>query len=156
MILRALVKLSNLFTALFGWFEPLAYFGIRAWIFKVFFSSGWQKYASWETTLALFTNEYHVPYLTPNAAAILSTGSEIIFSVLLLLGLGARLPALGLFLINVMAVISYSDFLLKPENICALKDHIAWGFMILVILVSGHSKISIDHLFKQLFPLYKY
>jgi putative oxidoreductase len=155
-MLRFLVKLSNLFTILFSWFEPLAYFGIRAWLFKVFFSSGWQKYTAWETTKTLFETEYQVPYLKPITAAVLGTGAEILFPVLLLLGLGARLPALGLFILNIVAVISYSDFLLKPENICALKDHIAWGFMILVILVSGHSKISIDHLFRQLFPLYKY
>lgn len=155
-MLRFLVKLSNLFTALFSWFEPLAYFSIRAWIFKAFFTPGWLKYTNWETTKNLFLTEYKVPYIKPLTAAILGTGAEILLPVLLLLGLGARLPALGLFVFNLVAVISYSDVLLKPENICALKDHIAWGFMILVILVSGHSKISIDHLFNKLFSLYKY
>lgn len=155
-MLRFLVKLSNLFTGLFSWFEPLAFFCIRAWLFKVFFTSGWQKYTSWETTKVLFATEYKVPYLKPVTAAIIGTGAEILLPILLLLGLGARLPALGLFILNIVAVMSYSDFLLKPENLCALKDHIAWGFMILVILVSGHSKISIDHLFNKLFSLYKY
>lgn len=155
-MLRVLVKLSNLFTLFFSWFEPLVFFCIRAWLFKAFFTSGWLKYTSWETTKNLFATEYKVPYLKPLTAAILGTGAEILLPVLLLLGLGARLPALGLFIVNAVAVIAYSDVLLDPKNWCGLKDHIAWGFMIAVILVGGHSKISIDHLFHRLFSLYKY
>ena len=86
----------------------------------------------------------------------MGTGTEILLPILVLLGLGSRLPTLGLFIFNAVAVVAYGDFLLKPENICALKDHLAWGVMILVILVSGHSKISVDHLFNKLFSLYKY
>ncbi len=155
-MLRFLAKFSNLFTGIFSWFEPIAFFCIRAWLFKIFFSSGWQKYTAWESTKVLFETEYKVPYLKPLTAALLGTGAEILLAVFLLLGLGARLPALGLFMLNLIAVMSYGDFLFKPENLCALKDHLSWGFMILVILVSGHSKISIDHLFNRLFSLYKY
>ena len=155
-MLRILVKLSNIFTIFFSWFEPLAFLGIRVWLFKVFFTSGWLKYTSWETTKILFATEYKVPYLKPVTAALLGTGTEILLPILVLLGLGSRLPTLGLFIFNAVAVVAYGDFLLKPENICALKDHLAWGVMILVILVSGHSKISVDHLFNKLFSLYKY
>ena len=81
-MLRILVKLSNIFTIFFSWFEPLAFLGIRVWLFKVFFTSGWLKYTSWETTKILFATEYKVPYLKPVTAALLGTGTEILLPIL--------------------------------------------------------------------------
>lgn len=155
-MLRIIVKLSNLFTVFFSWFESLIFLGLRIWLFTIFFASGWHKYTSWETTKQLFETEYKIPYLKPLTAAILGTGAEMILPFLLLLGVAARFPALSLFIFNTMAVIAYSDFLLQPENLCALKDHITWGLMILVLLVSGSGKLSIDYLFQRSFSLYKY
>ncbi|MCA3157887.1 MAG: DoxX family membrane protein, partial [Burkholderiales bacterium] len=79
----------------------------RLWIAKIFFLAGLTKIRDWEVTLLLFTEEYHVPLLPPALAAFMGTAGELVLPVLLVLGLGTRLAALGLFIVNAIAVISY-------------------------------------------------
>src|SRR3954453_19155615 len=67
---------------------------LRLYVARVFFPSGLTKLQSWESTLALFANEYHVKLLSPHAAALLGTAAEVGLPVLLALGLGTRLTAL--------------------------------------------------------------
>ena len=120
--------------------SPLIDLGIRLWVANVFWKSGLTKIANWDTTLALFTNEYQVPLLSPEVAAVLGTGAELFFPVLLALGLGARFSAAALFVFNYIAVISYPDL-----NEVGIKDHIYWGILLLVTLLHGPGKISIDY-----------
>ena len=110
-----------------------------------FTKSGWLKITSWETTLDLFRNEYHVPLLAPPVAAVMGTCGELGFPILLYLGLFTRLGALGTFFVNAMAVISYRQVLLAEGYEAALDDHILWGYMLLVVMVFGPGKISLDH-----------
>ena len=49
--------------------QPAAQLAARWFIAGVFFRSGLTKIADWETTVALFTDEYHVPLLSPELAA---------------------------------------------------------------------------------------
>src|SRR4030065_2158685 len=70
---------------------------IRVWVAKVFWDSGLTKIASWESTVALFTYEYHVPLLSPELAAFLGTAVELSTPVLWVLGLGTRFGAAVLF-----------------------------------------------------------
>lgn len=123
--------------------QPLGELIIRIWIAKAFFFSGLLKIQSWSTTLMLFQYEYHVPLLPPSVAASLSAGIELIFSPLLLLGLGGRFPALVLFLFNFMAVSSY-PFLWTQAGYIGLKDHICWGMLLFILLLYGPGKISLD------------
>jgi putative oxidoreductase len=119
---------------------------IRLWVANVFWKSGLTKIASWDSTLALFTYEFQVPLLPPEVAAPLAAGIELTFPVLLVLGLGARLSALALFLFNLMAVISYPGL-----SEVGLKDHTYWGLLLLVTLLHGPGKISIDHFIRKRF-----
>lgn len=119
---------------------------IRIWVALVFFKSGLTKIQSWDSTIALFENEYNVPILSPEIAAILGTGAELILPVLLVLGLGGRLTALALFVFNIIAVISYPDL-----SDVGLKDHQYWGLLLLVIAFHGPGKLSIDHFFAKRF-----
>lgn len=114
---------------------------IRVFVASVFFKAGLTKIVSWETTLALFENEYAVPLLPPPVAALLGTGVELAFPVLLVLGLGTRLAALVLFVFNIVAVISYPEI-----GEVGLKDHQMWGLLLLVTLLHGPGTLSIDHL----------
>lgn len=125
--------------------QPLGELLIRFWIAKVFFLSGLVKIQSWATTLMLFQYEYHVPLLSPNIAAPLSAGIELIVSPLLLLGLGGRIPALILFVFNFMAATSY-PFLWTDAGYVGLKDHICWGMLLLILVLYGPGKMSLDHL----------
>ena len=108
--------------------------------------SGLTKVASWATTVSLFENEYAVPLLSPEAAAALGTTVELVFPVLLVLGLGGRLSAFVLFVFNIVAVVSYPDL-----GEVGLRDHQMWGLLLLVTLLHGPGKLSLDHLIGRRF-----
>lgn len=116
--------------------------GIRVLVARDFFLSGLTKIRDWDTTLALFQDEYHVPVLPPELAAIGGTFGELFFPVLLVLGLGTRFAALGMSLVNVMAVVSYWHVLKDLEP--ALAMHVTWAILLLVPLFHGPGKISLD------------
>jgi putative oxidoreductase len=119
---------------------------IRLWVANVFWKSGLTKIASWDSTVALFTYEYHVPLLSPELAAFLGTAVELSMPVLLVLGLGTRFGAAVLFVFNIIAVISYPDL-----NEIGLKDHQYWGLLLLVPLLHGPGRLSIDHFLRRKF-----
>jgi putative oxidoreductase len=77
--------------------------------------------------------------LSPQLAAYLGTGAEIVLPVLLALGIGARFSAIALFLFNIVAVISYPDL-----SDAGLKDHMLWGALILVTFIYGPGKYAVD------------
>ena len=65
----------------------------------VFLRAGLDKVRSWETTVALFRDEYKVPVLPPEVAAAMASTVEIGCSMLLVIGLASRLatlPMLGM------------------------------------------------------------
>jgi len=114
---------------------------VRLPVGSVFFHSGMTKIASWSSTLSLFENEYAVPLLPPHIAAVLGTGVELGFPVLLVLGLGSRFAAFVLFVFNIVAVVSYPDL-----GEVGLKDHQTWGLLLLVTLLHGPGALSLDRL----------
>ena len=116
--------------------------GIRLYISKVFFLSGLTKIRDWDTTLTLFREEYHVPVLPPELAAFMGTAGELMLPVFLTIGMATRFAALGLTFVNIMAVVSYWHFLNMAEP--ALAQHVYWGVLILVILLHGPGKLSLD------------
>src|SRR5512144_37285 len=73
----------------------------RLAIAGVFLRAGLDKARSWESTLALFRDEYKVPVLPPELAAAMASSVEIGCSLLLIAGLATRLatlPMLGMLL----------------------------------------------------------
>jgi putative oxidoreductase len=130
-----------------GWLPALyAPFALatRLWVSWQFFKSGWLKVRDWDATLFLFQEEYRVPLLSPELAAVAGTAGELVFPALVALGLLARLGALGLGLVNVMAVVSYAHVLLGSGFEAALGQHYLWGYMLLVIAIGGPGRISLD------------
>jgi putative oxidoreductase len=124
--------------------QPLLLLATRCYVGWQFTKSGWLKYTSWDTTLGLFRDEYHVPLLPPDVAAVMGTCGELGFPILLYLGLFGRFGALGTFFVNAMAVISYRQVLLSEGFEAALGQHVLWGFMLLVLIVFGPGRISLD------------
>ncbi len=131
--------------------SPVLDLGIRLWVANVFFKSGLTKIQSWDSTLMLFEYEYEVPLLSPVVAAYLGTAAELALPVLLAVGLATRFTALGLSVLNVVAVIAYSGFLFGEDGAAGLQQHIYWGILLLVTLFHGPGKLSIDHLIKERF-----
>jgi putative oxidoreductase len=125
---------------------PIANLTIRLWVANVFFKSGMLKLNSWDSTMYLFENEYDVPLLPSEFAAMLGTAVELIFPILLVFGLAGRFGAFVLFMFNILAVVSYPDL-----NAAGIRDHQVWGIMLLVPFLYGPGKISIDHFIKKKF-----
>ena len=111
----------------------------RAYLFYVFFRSGLTKLHDWDTTLALFMDEYHVPLLNPTLAAYMGTGGELGLSVLLALGLFGRFAAAGLSVLNGVAVLSLMSV---PD--AALMGHVFWGSLLFALLLWGPGALSLD------------
>ena len=91
--------------------QPLAALAARIHVAQVFFLSGLTKLRDWETT------------------------------VLLVLGLGRRFAALGLFVVNAVAVIALTD--IAPA---ALQQHIFWGALLAGLAIYGPGTWSLDRL----------
>jgi putative oxidoreductase len=145
--MNSLLKLTDLHAAfgrLLDKLQPLALLAARLYIADVFMRSGWLKLNAWESTLDLFRTEYHVPVLPPDLAAVTGTFGELFFPALLVIGLFGRIGALGTFIVNAMAVISYSEVLLAEGYEAALGNHILWGTLLLGLTVFGPGKISVD------------
>ena len=133
------LPLLQLARALLTHLQAPAALAARIFVGMAFFRSGLTKIADWDTTLALFSNEYHVPLLAPHVAAVAGTFGELFFPVLLILGLFGRFSALSLFCVNIMAVVSLSE--LAPAG---LQQHQFWGSLLLALLLWGPGKWSLD------------
>jgi putative oxidoreductase len=119
--------------------RPLAALLARLYVAKAFFLSGLTKVRDWDITLLLFTEEYKVPLLPPEVAAVMGTAGELVLPVLLVLGLAGRFSALGLSVVNVVAVLSLSE--IAPA---ALQQHITWGVLLAALAIYGVGKWSVD------------
>lgn len=131
-------------TRLLNALQPLAALLARLYVAKVFFLSGLTKLNDWGTTVALFTDEYKVPFLPPALAAAMGTAGELVLPVLLVLGLAGRFSALGLFVVNAVAVISLSE--IAPA---ALQQHILWGTLLAALAIYGLGPWAVDRWIKR-------
>lgn len=118
---------------------------IRLWLFKVFFNSAMTKFYNFESTVFLFKHEFKVPLLTPEWAAYIGTGAEFILAIMVLVGLAGRIAPLAFLLFNAVMVYSY-PFLWTPEGAAAMNQHIFWAFIMGVLVMYGHGKVSLDYL----------
>jgi putative oxidoreductase len=139
LISSLLRRVDNLAIAL----QPLFALAIRLYLFRVFFLSGLTKLRSWDSTLYLFSNEYHVPVLPPAVAAVMGAGGELMFPILLLLGWQGRFAAAGLFVVNLVAVLSYPG--LEPVMI---KGHVLWAVLIAYLFFHGVGRWSVQGFFQ--------
>jgi putative oxidoreductase len=133
------LALGRLATRLLESLQPAAQLAARIYVGAAFFRSGLTKIADWDTTLALFQDEYHVPLLPTQLAAVMGTGGELVLPVLLVLGLFGRFAALGLSVVNAVAVLSLQE--IAPA---ALQQHVFWGSLLLGLALWGPGRWSLD------------
>jgi len=117
---------------------PLLQLLFRLAIAAVFLKGGLTKTANWMLTVQLFADEYQVPLLSPEIAAMLSVTFEFGCSILLILGLATRLATLPL--LGMLAVIQTFVY---PN---AWSDHLTWGSILLFLLTRGGGALSLDRL----------
>jgi len=130
--------------ALQQYIEPLVLLAARLWVANIFWKAGYLKFTTWDSTLYLFEEEYQVPIIPWELAAYLGTAAELILPVFLVLGLLTRPMAAILFMFNIMAVVSYPTIW---DN--GFYDHRFWGALILMNVIWGAGKISVDQLIKK-------
>lgn len=145
---RSLFRPLELLAAATNAFQPLFLLATRWYVSWQFLKSGWLKVTSWENTLSLFRDEYHVPLLSPELAAVTGAFGELFFSTLLVLGIGGRVGPIGLFAVNAMAVYSYRQVLLSDGFEAALGQHVLWGFMLALLAVFGLGSLALDRLIR--------
>jgi putative oxidoreductase len=94
-----------------------------------------------DSAIDLFRDEYNVPLLPPEVAAIMATMAEHTFSVLILIGLATRFSALGLlFMTAVIQVFVYPG---------AYPTHGVWATVLLFLVARGAGPLSVDALLKR-------
>lgn len=143
--MELLRRLNDVLARLLAPLADLVALAARVYVGWQFMKSGWLKLQDWGTTLYLFENEYRVPLLPPQAAAVAGTAGELLFPLLLMLGLAGRLGALGLSAVNALAVISYAHVLLQEGFEAAIGQHVLWGWLLVVVVVYGPGRLSVDH-----------
>ena len=143
-IFHTLIQWRDGIDALMNTLQPLAALLARLYVAQVFFASGLTKLRDWDITLSLFTDEYKVPFLSPTVAAFMGTAGEIGLPVLLVLGLGGRFAALGLCVVNVVAVVSLAE--IAPA---ALQQHITWGVVLAALAIYGGGPWAADRWLKK-------
>lgn len=104
-----------------------------------------------DTAVTLFTDEFmvHLPggpyhFPAPTVMAFLSGSGEVLFPVLLVLGLGTRFAALGLLFMTAIVELTVPD---------GWPVHLTWAAMALGIMAWGPGRISVDHLVRGLLRL---
>ena len=112
----------------------------RLYVSYVFFNSGLQSLRDWAGTVWLYQNEFHVALLPPHVAAVVGTAGELLLPPLVAFGLLGRFGALGLFVVNLVALLSYMYALQAP----AIMFHFIWGGLILMIALWGPGSWSLD------------
>lgn len=108
----------------------------------VFFVSGRTKveglFSISDSTWFLFENEYALPIIPSGLAAVMATTAEHVLPILLILGLGTRLSAIGLLgMTMVIQIFVYPD---------AWVTHGLWASALLALVAIGPGALSLDRL----------
>ncbi|MDE2372572.1 MAG: DoxX family protein [Burkholderiales bacterium] len=96
---------------------------------------GWPRLS--DSVVALFRDEYKLPFIPPEIAAPMAATAEHVFAFLLLIGLATRFSALALLgMTMVIEIFVYPD---------AYPTHGTWAAVLLFLMAHGPGKLSIDH-----------
>jgi putative oxidoreductase len=96
---------------------------------------GWPSLS--DSVVALFQDEYKLPFIAPAIAAPMAAMAEHLFPLLLLIGLGTRFSALALLgMTMVIQIFVYPD---------AYPTHGTWAALLLYLIARGPGALSVDH-----------
>jgi NADH dehydrogenase FAD-containing subunit/uncharacterized membrane protein YphA (DoxX/SURF4 family) len=118
---------------------PIVDLFIRLWIGKQAILSGLLLANDWNTALTLAANEYPIPWLDPHAEALLGIVLQLGGGAALIIGLGARLGALAIIVLNVATQAYY-----LPLDVDLFRIALAAGYVL-----RGPGPLSLDHLLIQ-------
>ena len=96
---------------------------------------GWPRLS--DSAVALFKEEYRLPFISPELAALLAAFAEHVFPALLLIGLATRFSAAALLVMMlVIQLFVYPD---------AYPTHGTWAAVLLYLMARGGGVLSVDH-----------
>ena len=95
---------------------------------------GWPHVS--ESALELFRSEYALPLLPPDWAALMAATAEHVLPLMLILGLGTRVAALG-----VLGMTLVIQLFVYP---LAFPTHALWAASALALLVHGGGRLALD------------
>ena len=124
-----------------GWDIPAL--ALRVFPAVVFWQSGRSKVEGFQikdSTWFLFEQEYKLPLIPSDWAAVMATLAEHALPVLLVLGLATRLSALAL-----LGMTSVIQLFVYPE---AWPTHGLWAACFLALVARGPGRLSLDHLLR--------
>lgn len=99
------------------------------------FRLGWPRLS--DSAVALFQDEYKLPFIPPELAAPMAAAAEHVFPLLLLFGLATRFSALALLgMTLVIQVFVYPG---------AYATHATWAAVLLYLMARGPGVLSVDH-----------
>lgn len=99
------------------------------------FQLGWPRLS--DSAVALFRDEYKLPFIAPELAAPLAATAEHVFPLLILVGLATRFSALALLVMTlVIQVLVYPG---------AYATHATWAAVLLYLMARGPGWLSLDH-----------
>ena len=111
---------------------------------RIFFYSGLAKLDNWNNTMFLFQYEYgNVPILPPEIVAYMAATAELALPILLVMGLGTRFAALGLFGMTVVI-----ELFVYPGTM----EHYYWMIILGLLVTYGGGRIAIDRLISTSWP----
>ncbi len=99
------------------------------------FTPGWPRLS--ESAVFLFQDEYKLPLLPPELAALAAAGAEHLFPILILVGLATRLSALAL-----LVMTATIQIFVYPS---AYPVHGVWAAVLLFLMAKGPGWLSLDH-----------
>jgi putative oxidoreductase len=128
----------------------VAQFALRIALATPFWRSGINKWDGFlqlnDVAVLLFSDEFklHLPggpysFPAPDAMAFLVASAEILFPILLVLGLATRLAATALLVMTLVVELTV------PEG---WPVHITWAAMALGLMAWGPGRLSLDHWFR--------
>jgi len=100
------------------------------------FQLGWPRLGP--STVDLFRDEYALPLLPPEFAALMAATAEHVLPLLLLLGLATRVSALGL-----LAMTAVIQVFVYPG---AYATHGTWAAGLLMLMAMGPGRLALDPL----------
>ena len=115
---------------------------LRIFPAMVFWQSGRTKveglFTIKDSTWFLFKEEFALPLIPSDLAAVLATTAEHVLPALMILGLFTRFSALGLLIMTaVIQIFVYPD---------AWVTHGLWGAALLALIARGPGRFSVDRL----------
>lgn len=99
------------------------------------FKLGWPSLS--DSALALFQDEYKLPFVPPELAAPMAATAEHVFPLLILIGLGTRFSALALLCMTLVI-----QLFVYPG---AYATHGTWAAVLLYLMARGPGNLSVDH-----------